>query len=1359
MTDRAEEFEDEVELASASQVSSYQRRTESGKVVTVRGYVRTDNSAVADRARQAPGRPSVSAHNGTFPGGRAIPVWPDAGKGRVPEAETSEEPVEYEGLEDTGVVDQATLDKEVPVALEIMKNLPQNPALTRLMGLLQQASTASLSDVEDPAFDPEIVELARRGIVRISGYSYISKKTGKVVRVNPYTQLRSLINALGGPSMAAKSGITADLMDRALPGFEVREKVFKAKDVVRGANQMRARRGKQSYAQAARQLADLDTVKVIDVPSPKPGDKSLSRAMSPTHALEAVRTAREGSTVVRGNDTWIRAADGLWYKTPRRNNKGVDDRSLTRSLVSKAGRVELTRGNPPTRKEYPLSKVDYDSINPNSVNYAATVRYSKAMEPVFRNLPEGVADSLNGNLDVRRPSNAANKRTNSLTHISTTKTNNFMPKLVVNPSPEAERDIMRSLPKQQREGYTVPTILHPVETAMTKETTSFAETLLNNRAPSAMTDRMYDRLSAAYDKHVKSDDGDFTGLLGKEGWLARLTGERSSGLKEEIRNGLSMSALNSPEDFLSEAFTEYVGHPNPRPLAKDMGEAFQTSLEEFNDYLFANKWVDASEIPERVYSQNIKKPASRIVSEAIDGVEDRTVDTYHGPRDLRSVLLNQSKYIDIRDAAGNPTFDAEVMREGNTARLGTLSYPLTDPDSMPTGIPEGVSFNFAEGARYYNTPMDDLREGPQNQMKYANFIDQEKALKAIEAVEETMFSEGVRRFEVDARAGEDSLLYARAGYQFDPNSTDVWEVSNMLNDLQEMLDQVKLDSQGYRSSAKTFDPDEETGQFDGRSPGGFFTIPKNEQTKITRQLNKWQREMTADPATWPTPQEIAQLGKFTETDRSLGETVLDNYAWSGVKTLNDGDFEPWVPANLDDAPYPDWFPSGEPDPDVPKPVSPTAINAVARANTASPTRPEPSQRDKDYKEAVTQLATEVLDRHRDQFPDAEVKYTGSADKHSISVKDKDGSNLFSLSVSTDEDGSVVWTGPKFDKNKLGSAFLSFDMVDHMEAAYQQSDVPYIRKNTGKNDPVGGYVMAMSGYTWNNPPSREELTTLLHGEVDAQVERMRLDLEAAASLRHVGGGTEDMFRAQGEMDRLLDGLRDSLTSQVNAYMEKFDSDPLGPTPFELAQLGKKEAYQVNQVKRAAPGGGGPSGRNPDVPRGGGGEPRRSRSGEYLMPPPLAANATPQQVRDYDREVGRIERLRQMQQRREGTLLQQMTSLDGDAIHDSFAEFIGKQALTLGAYGWYKSMGGYWKWAADSYKPSARKYTVSLLFMLLRLLPASAMRGGMMATVNQLTKKIKSSKPEDWPKPHEINEIITQLQSQIPAHKLPPTLKGL
>ncbi len=58
----------------------------------------------------------------------------------------------------------------------------------------------------------------------------MSPKTGKIVGVNPYTQLRSLINALGGPMMSAKKGITANLLDRALPGYEVKSKVFQSRE-------------------------------------------------------------------------------------------------------------------------------------------------------------------------------------------------------------------------------------------------------------------------------------------------------------------------------------------------------------------------------------------------------------------------------------------------------------------------------------------------------------------------------------------------------------------------------------------------------------------------------------------------------------------------------------------------------------------------------------------------------------------------------------------------------------------------------------------------------------------------------------------------------------------------------------------------------------------------------------------------------------------------------------------------------------------------------------------------------------------------------------------------------------------------
>ena len=321
---------EEVELAR--QVEGYQRRTESGKVVTVRGYVRTDNSVVADTARKSPGRPSVAAGNGSFPSGRAIPVWPDAGKTVNPQ-ESEEAPVEYEGIDNTGVVDQEGLDKEVPIMLEIISKFPKNPSLTKLIGILKSLSTASLS--VDPEFDPEILELARRGVVRVTGYSYVSKKTGKVVRVNPYTQIRSLISMMGGPQMSARKGVTPDLLDAAMPGYQVKDKAFKAKAPKKTMGSAKRVAGKVSRADAMRKLNELKIDREFDVPKPKPGDDYMKKAMSTQNPLESVRSSLEGSQVVLGNNSWVRAMDGLWYKTPAE--------TIRESPIGRSPRLSLVR--------------------------------------------------------------------------------------------------------------------------------------------------------------------------------------------------------------------------------------------------------------------------------------------------------------------------------------------------------------------------------------------------------------------------------------------------------------------------------------------------------------------------------------------------------------------------------------------------------------------------------------------------------------------------------------------------------------------------------------------------------------------------------------------------------------------------------------------------------------------------------------------------------------------------------------------------------------------------------------------------------------------------------------------------------
>ncbi len=53
------------------------------------------------------------------------------------------------------------------------------------------------------------------------------------------------------------------------------------------------------------------------------------------------------------------------------------------------------------RKSFPMSKVDYSDIDPDSPNAVAAAKYYRALEPVMQNLPEGIADSLNGHIAVQ----------------------------------------------------------------------------------------------------------------------------------------------------------------------------------------------------------------------------------------------------------------------------------------------------------------------------------------------------------------------------------------------------------------------------------------------------------------------------------------------------------------------------------------------------------------------------------------------------------------------------------------------------------------------------------------------------------------------------------------------------------------------------------------------------------------------------------------------------------------------------------------------------------------------------------------------------------------------------------------------
>lgn len=1314
--DFAEEFDDEELNLAVEQVPTYQRRTASGQVITVKGYVRTDNSAVADRAKHSPGRPGVAASSGRFAGDRALPVWPDAGKSKTGQVDATTP--EYEGMVDSGVVDQEALDKEVPVALEILPNLPQNPSMRKLISILKGLSTAKLS--VDNTFDPDVIELAR-SIVQISGYSYVSKKTGKVVRVNPYKQLRSLINGMGGPQMAAKKGITPDLLDKAMPGFQIKDKLFKAKETKKSLTSTARKVRPSQDRKNLEKVNQLPLDRVIDIPAPKPGDNAFRKAMSAQHPLETVRSSREGSIVKRGNETWARGLDGLWYKTPRRNNKGIDDKELTKRLVSKAGTIELKQGDPVKRKTFPQSKVDFEGLNPNSVNFSDAVRYSKSLEPSFANLPEGVADSINGHLDVRKKA-TQDKSFAGMTKITSTKANNFYPKLTVHPNPEFEADLMSALPKQQKEGYSVPSTLHPLETMMARETANFSAKLMETRAPAEMVDRMYDRFSAAYDKNVKSDDGDYTGLSGKAGWLARITGERSQDLKSEIYANLSIAGARSPEEFIAESWTEFVANPSPRPIARDMGQAFQSSLEEFSDYLFKNKWVDATEIPERVYSKNRPQSVGHKVREAVDGEEvvSETVNT--APRSLRSVLTQESTYLSVSDEWGNPSFDAEVVREGSQATIGSLSYPLVDAENMPDGLPNDYLEHAMKGhtARYYEDPIEQLFDGSQTQKRYSDYINQDTALQAIGAIEETLASEGVTRFDANPRGGEDSIIYARAGYNFDPVATDVQEVAMMLNDLEDFLDAAQSDMKE-----------------------GFYVVPKNKFRSMRTQLGKWQRGITAAPETWPTPLQIANFGKKGDTERSPGEHVLDRYSWSATKEV-----APPTPKKVPTPPQPLPPKDVTPKKDAPwqaKVVTASALNSAARVLSKG-VENDPKK--------LQPLLDGIVQRHQDIFPGSTGSFTGTAGAHTLKVTAADGSNIFSVDVLKNQDGSVTWSNTQTIPTKAG-ATLAADFTDHWEWSYQLAGLTGLRHEVRDEDPVAGYALAMQGYDWEGVPDREAMRENLGEAIRAQVADSTEVIQAATAAKFMNSPTEELVAAQQKAEEVMAGIQRSLESQLNALLEKFDDDPKGPTPFEIAQLGKEEAYIVNRLRMNAPSTSGPDStfytrieetddRRPSL--GGGG------SGDIPFLPTGGGGGGAPSEDPSDRAAAKaLERA----QREQGTILQQMTSLDGDALHDSFIEFAGKQFLSMGAYEMMKTAEGYYKWATDSYKPTARKFAVSFLFMLLRLMPASVGRGALMTLAGTITSKMKSPNPEDWPSKGEIDSLINRVKEKIPDEKL----KGL
>lgn len=1254
--DNTKRVPEDVELA-VSDVEAYQRRTSSGSVVYVKGYTRTSSAAVADRARSAPGRPAVAAGGGRFAGDRSIPVWPDAGKknANMPKTEADGETVveEYEGLEDTGEVDQDTLDTEIPVALEILPNLPPNPSLNKLISILKSLSTASLSDSYTGAtFD--ILELGMKKI-QISGYSYISKKTGKMVVVNPYSQMRNIINALGGPNMAAKKGVTRDLLTNAFPGMEMDAKLFKPK--VRGNTDTMRRISKKD----AGLIADINHLKVdrkFDIQAPKDLKTAYNSAMSPSHPLESVRTAREGSRVVRGNESWVRGLDGLWYKTPRRNTKGVTDADLTKKLVSKSGFIELYQGEPVEgRVRFPDNTVDTDKVSPTSKHYASTMRFAKAMGKTYQHMPEGVTDSLNNSFIVENPRNSKKDKTfNNMSYVRTTKADGYLPKLVIHPNEEYEQDLIKSLPRQQQAKYSAPSLDHPTEVAMTRGAGMWAEQLLVSRAPNTITEYMYDRFNTAYDSVIK-DGGDYSAFSGKAGWLARLTGERSSDVRKAITDNLSMTAQKSPEDFLAEAWVEYTGNPSPRPLATAIGKAFQTAQQDFSDYLFKHNWYDASEIPEREYSK-INKSPSRVISNILDGADDSTRVVHNSPRDVRSIVKNESRFYNIRNSDGVEIFDAEVTVGDDFAEITTLVLPPTNPRNIPIPRSENKTVKVDGLARYYDDP---TKKGLDNTAKgfkqtYADYIDLKKSVASIQAIEESLTSEGQTRIVASPRANEDSLAFARAGYKFDPNFTEAQEIASILNDIREGIEATDMDRA------------EE-----------FYTIPKGQAAAIKRAVAKHLNELNSNPDTWPTPQQIADIGKTDTVVRSIGEHFLNKTSWSAIKNTVSND-------TIENRTGP----------------SPSTIReAVDNLNDPSPASME----------GVRNLISETLSRHT-SIKDPAIVITGSGKKYNVRVNDEStGDVVFGMDVKRNSDGTVTWSNVETLRTKDGVK-AAFDIQDSLTNAYDRSNIKAIRTlyDDAQKQSEKQALMALAGNDWDGDIDKGVLESNVKTAVKNQIDNARADLLAAETLRLGDSSTSELLNAQKRINREMDQMHEDILKQAGSLMEKFNDDPKGPTPYEVAQLGKKEAAAIQ--------------RKLDI--------LFSQVPEGQRPTLVGPNT---KYKDYIPEEDTVQE-------------EKLAKFDTANNRIPWLKFAGLQAVTLGTYDWYRSATGMWEWGTRVERSSARRESVGLLYLLLRLLPSSIWRGGALAGAHMITSKVKSPRASDWPSQQEINRALREVKSKLP-----------
>ena len=190
----------------------------------------------------------------------------------------------------------------------------------------------------------------------------------------------------------------------------------------------------------------------------------------------------------------------------------------------------------------------------------------------------------------------------------------------------------------------------------------------------------------------------------------------------------------------------------------------------------------------------------------------------------------------------------------------------------------------------------------------------------------------------------------------------------------------------------------------------------------------------------------------------------------------------------------------------------------------------------------------------------------------------------------------------------------------------------------------------------------------------------------------GKGIQDISRLEANLEKYLVETEDNIRRQADSLLEKHDADPQGVHPFEIAQLGKKEALEVDQIISNTP-------------------------GDFSA---LYADQLDNMVEDPP------------------GIFAEMLNTDGDYGRDARIEFLAKQVLTMGGYEWYKTLGGFWQWSVRD--ANSRSATVGLLYLLLRLVPASIGRGAALATVNQLTKRIKNPAPDKRPSKEEIQETI-------------------